>query len=88
MVTAGVVSVPAIVLLTVQNPLSVALGFVPIAIVLPVLVWLDRIEPEPRAARVHALLWGALVAPLVAGIVNSSAAAVSGEAVAAVVSAR
>ncbi len=84
---ASFVSIPVMVLLAVLSPLSVALGFVPVLIVLPVLTWLDRVEPEPRAARAHALLFGALVAPLVAGVVNTLTEAASTAAVAAVVSA-
>jgi RsiW-degrading membrane proteinase PrsW (M82 family) len=35
-----------------------------------VLIWLDRVEPEPWSARMHAFLWGAFVATAVSGIVN------------------
>jgi RsiW-degrading membrane proteinase PrsW (M82 family) len=73
--------------LAVTSPISIALGLVPLLIVFPVLAWLDRIEPEPRSSRVHALLWGATVAPLVAGSVNSGVAAWLNEAAAAVASA-
>ncbi|MEM7323741.1 MAG: PrsW family glutamic-type intramembrane protease [Actinomycetota bacterium] len=66
---------------------GIALGFVPLFIVFPVLSWLDRVEPEPRASRIHALLWGAAVAGLVSGIVNSIVAIGAGEAWAAVASA-
>ncbi len=63
------------------------LGLVPLFIVFPVLSWLDRVEPEPRSSRIHALLWGAAVAGFVSGIVNSLVAINAGEAWAAVVSA-
>ncbi|MCP4224723.1 MAG: PrsW family intramembrane metalloprotease, partial [Actinomycetia bacterium] len=56
-------------------------------IVLPVLWWLDRVEPEPRSSRIHAILWGACVAGLVSGVVNSIVALVGGETIATVVSA-
>jgi protease PrsW len=79
--------IPGTILLTLSSPISIVLGLVPLVIVFPVLAWLDRIEPEPRSSRIHALLWGACVAPLVAIIVNTAVGAAANEAVAAVVSA-
>ena len=69
------------------QPLAVVAGLVPMAIVLPGLSWLDRVEPEPRAARVHAILWGATVAVSVSLIVNTVVALVVGEIAAMVLSA-
>jgi RsiW-degrading membrane proteinase PrsW (M82 family) len=63
------------------------LGLVPLAIVFPVLSWLDRVEPEPRSSRIHALLWGGMVAGFVSGVVNSVVAYVASDAWAAVASA-
>ena len=57
------------------QPLSALAGLVPLAIVLPVLSWLDRVEPEPRSSKVHALLWGACVAVVVASVANAIVAA-------------
>ncbi len=68
-------------------PLAIALGFVPLLFVLPVLLWMDRLEPEPWSARLHAFLWGAFVAGAVSAIVNTVVAIGSNETVAAVVSA-
>lgn len=34
------------------------LALVPAASVLPFLLWLNRVQPEPLPARVHAFLWG------------------------------
>lgn len=68
-------------------PLSIVLGMVPVLLVVPVLVWLDRVEPEPWSARVHALLWGAFVAGGISLTVNSIVALFAGETVAAVASA-
>ncbi len=67
--------------------LGAVLGLVPLLIVLPVLTWLDRVEPEPRASKIHAVLWGAAVAGFVSGVVNSIVALGAGEDWAAVVSA-
>lgn len=71
--------------------LSLVLSTVPLFIVLPVLVWLDRVEPETWASRIHALAWGASVAGLVSVIVNTAVLLLGGsefgEALAAVISA-
>jgi protease PrsW len=55
--------------------------------VAPVLVWMDRVEPEPLSSRVHAFLWGATIAIVVSGVVNSIVALNVSETAAAVVSA-
>jgi RsiW-degrading membrane proteinase PrsW (M82 family) len=47
------------------------LSLVPLGIWLPVVLALDRLEPEPPSALVVAFLWGAGIATLVAGILNS-----------------
>ncbi|MDW3214250.1 MAG: PrsW family glutamic-type intramembrane protease [Ilumatobacteraceae bacterium] len=69
------------------QPMSVVAGLVPLAIVLPVLSWLDRIEPEPTSSRVHALLWGACVAVVVSIVVNTTVAFAVGDVAAMVISA-
>ncbi len=71
----------------IDTPLSVVLSLVPLAIVLPTLWWLDRVEPEPRSSLVHSLLWGATVAVLISGTVNTAVAAGYGFDVAAITSA-
>lgn len=86
-ITASLVTVPLVVWLALQEPLAILLGLVPLVIVLPVLAWLDRVEPEPRASRFHAVLWGATVAGVVSGITNSIVSVAAGETIAAVVSA-
>jgi RsiW-degrading membrane proteinase PrsW (M82 family) len=86
-----VATVLSLVVLLALSPLATllafVLGLVPLAIVFPVLAWLDRVEPEPLASRVHAMLWGACVAGFVSGVVNSVVAFQASEAWAAVVSA-
>ena len=84
---AALVAVPLVILLLISSPLAILLGLVPLVIVLPVLAWLDRVEPEPRSSRVHALLWGATVAGVVSGIVNTIVGLATNDVVAAVVSA-
>ncbi len=76
-----------LIVMIVTQPVSVLLGLVPLAIVLPVLAWLDRVEPEPRASKVHALLWGACVAVTVSIAVNTIVAVVAGDIASMVVSA-
>jgi RsiW-degrading membrane proteinase PrsW (M82 family) len=56
-------------------------------IVLPVLSWLDRVEPEPRASKAHAIMWGGSVAVLISLIVNTVTAVVAGEVASMVLSA-
>ncbi len=82
-----VLVVLAVGVLGVQAPLAIALGLVPLVIVAPVLQWLDRVEPEPRSARIHALLWGATVAVVISSLVNGIVVVAAGETVAAVFSA-
>ncbi|MEZ5229875.1 MAG: PrsW family intramembrane metalloprotease [Acidimicrobiales bacterium] len=86
-ILSSLIAVPNFIALAVVSPISVLLGIVPIVIVLPVMLWLDRVEPEPRPALIHAFLWGATVAVTVAGIVNTIVAIAGGEVLAAVVSA-
>lgn len=86
-----VVCLPLVVLgvvaLAFYEPVAVLAGLVPLLIVLPTIAWLDRVEPEPRHSRIHAVLWGASVAIVVSLIVNVSVLAMWGETVAAVLGA-
>ncbi len=79
--------IPMVLVLTFLAPVAVLLGLVPLFIVMPVLLWIDRVEPEPRSSKVHAFLWGASVAGLLSIIVNSIVGLTLGETVAAVASA-
>lgn len=84
-------AVPSLALLAIAlftNPKTVGLGLVPMLIVGPVLVWMDRLEPEPWSSRLHTFLWGAFVAGIISLVVNTVFATVTGsEVLAAVVSA-
>ncbi|MGL4172826.1 MAG: PrsW family intramembrane metalloprotease [Actinomycetota bacterium] len=55
---------------------GVAFALVPVAIVLPALLWLDRLEAEPVGQLLFAFGWGAVVATLIALWVNSYSLAV------------
>ncbi len=85
--TAAVLVVPVLVVIAITAPLAIGLSVVPIMIVLPVMLWLDRVEPEPKAALVHAFLWGATISVLVAGTVNSIVTVATNETIGAVISA-
>jgi protease PrsW len=65
----------------------VGLTALPLAVVFLTFSWLDRIEPEPWAGRIHATLWGATVAALVSGTVNTLVQLTAGDVAALVVSA-
>ena len=49
------------------------LAAIPLGIVIPTFLWLDRFEAEPTRYLVAAFLWGALVAALLAGLFNTGA---------------
>lgn len=78
---------PLLVATVVREPIVAALALVPLVFIVPVLVWLDRLEPEPWTSRLHAFLWGATISVLVSGVVNSVVLLNVSETAAAVVSA-
>jgi RsiW-degrading membrane proteinase PrsW (M82 family) len=84
---AAVLAVPLAALSVVLEPIVLGLALVPLLFIVPVLVWIDRLEPEPRASRLHAFLWGATVAVVGASVINSLVMVTVGESAAAVVSA-
>lgn len=56
--------------------LALVVAVLPLGVVLPTFLWLDRFEAEPTRYLVGAFLWGALVAAAVAAMTNTSAIAV------------
>ncbi len=70
-----------------DQPWSFLGALVPMVWVLPVLLWLDRLEPEPATARVHALLWGSTVAVVIGVVANGVALSAFGTNIASIVSA-
>jgi RsiW-degrading membrane proteinase PrsW (M82 family) len=86
-VIAGLLLLPLIGFVAVQDPVVLALALIPLLLIIPVLIWIDRLEPEPWASRVHSLLWGATISVLVAGTVNGIVLINVSETAAAVVSA-
>ena len=55
--------------------LALTAAVVPLGIVIPTFLWLDRFESEPNRLLVGAFLWGALVAAVVSAVLNSTAIA-------------
>src|SRR5689334_9697137 len=53
---------------------GMGLAFVPIVVIIPLYLWLDRYEPEPLKYLVFALCWGAFIATLAAIFINTRAA--------------
>ncbi len=56
--------------------LAVLLATLPLGVVIPTFLWLDRFESEPTRYLVLAFLWGALVASAIAAVFNTGAVAV------------
>ena len=56
--------------------LAVLCAAIPLGIVIPTFMWLDRFEAEPTRLLVFAFLWGALLAAALAAVFNTSALAV------------
>jgi protease PrsW len=79
--------VPGLVISLAFAPVATLLPLPSFLIVLAVFVWFDRLEPEPWQERIHAVLWGATVAIVVAGTLNGITAVLFGEVAAIVVSA-
>lgn len=52
---------------------ALLIAVVPLGIIIPTYLWLDRFEAEPTKYLVGAFLWGALAATLIAATVNTSA---------------
>ena len=87
LVLAFVVAVASVGLYAADTPSAFLIALVPLAYTIPAFVWLDRLEPEPRAMRWNAFLWGAGISTFIASIANEVTAATVGSSAALVVSA-
>ncbi|MEY3131730.1 MAG: hypothetical protein RLZ29_67 [Actinomycetota bacterium] len=87
LVITAIIALAAVVAISWQTPSAILLALIPLSYTIPLFVWLDRLEPEPRAMRWNAFLWGAGTSVLVASFFNDLTSAAAGMAVAAVVSA-
>lgn len=71
----------------VDTPSAFLIALIPLAYTIPAFTWLDRLEPEPRAMRWNAFLWGGGISVLVAGVANEFTDASFGTTAALVISA-
>lgn len=78
LVAVFIVAVVSVGLYAADTPSAFLIALVPLTYTIPAFVWLDRLEPEPRAMRWNAFLWGAGVSTLVTGVANEVTAATAG----------
>ena len=71
----------------VDTPSAFLIALIPLAYTIPAFIWLDRLEPEPRAMRWNAFLWGGGISVLVASVANEYTDASFGTTAALVISA-
>ena len=71
----------------VDTPSAFLIALIPLAYTIPAFIWLDRLEPEPRAMRWNAFLWGGGISVLVASVTNEYTDASFGTTAALVISA-
>lgn len=71
----------------VNTPSAFLIALIPLAYTIPAFMWLDRLEPEPRAMRWNAFLWGGGISVLVASVANEFTDASFGTTAALVISA-
>ena len=71
----------------VDTPSAFLIALIPLAYTIPAFIWLDRLEPEPRAMRWNASLWGGGISVLVASVANEFTDASFGTTAALVISA-
>ena len=67
-----------------HEPVSLFLAFIPLIYTIPIFLVLDRVEPEPRMAKIYAFLYGALVATSIALVVNGVVGGLFGDSAATV----
>jgi len=84
---AFVVAVASVVAYAADTPSAIVIALVPLVYTIPAFVWLDQLEPEPRAMRWNAFLWGAGISTLVASAANEYTAATVSDNAALVISA-
>lgn len=71
----------------VETPSAFLIALIPLAYTIPAFIWLDRLEPEPRAMRWNAFFWGGGISVLVASVANEYTDASFGTTAALVISA-
>jgi len=87
LVVAAAVAVVSMVAYAADTPSAIFIALIPLIYCIPAFIWLDQLEPEPRAMRWNAFLWGAGVSALVASTANELTSATLGSTAALVISA-
>ncbi len=86
-VISAFLSIPLILVFIYLNPVAGFLALMPLVLLFVMLWVLNLVAPQPWSSRIHALLWGALVATLISGFFNTVVAIILGEQLATIASA-
>lgn len=78
LVATAFVAVASVVFLASDTPSAIVLALIPLTYTIPAFIWLDQLEPEPRAMRWNAFLWGAGISAIVASVANELTSATVG----------
>ncbi len=78
LVITAVIAVASVVLYAIDAPSAILLALIPLTYTIPAFIWLDQLEPEPRAMRWNAFLWGAGISAIVASVANELTMATAG----------
>ena len=87
LVVIAFISILFVVIFSWATPAAILFACFTLTYTFPLFIWLDRLEPEPRAMRWNAFLWGAGVSVIVASVFNDVTTVFFGLTVAAVLSA-
>jgi RsiW-degrading membrane proteinase PrsW (M82 family) len=78
LVVTAIVAVASVMFLASDTPSAILLALIPLTYTIPAFIWLDQLEPEPRAMRWNAFLWGAGISAIVASVANELTSATVG----------
>lgn len=78
LIATAVVAIASVVFLASETPSAIFLALIPLLYTIPAFIWLDQLEPEPRAMRWNAFLWGAGISAIVASVANELTSATVG----------
>ena len=87
LVVAAIFSILSVIVLAWATPGAILFAFCTLAYTFPIFIWLDRLEPEPKAMRWNAFLWGAGISVIISSIFNDLTTSFLGSAIAAIFSA-
>jgi RsiW-degrading membrane proteinase PrsW (M82 family) len=77
-VVTAVIAVGSVMFYASNAPSAILLALIPLTYTIPAFMWLDQLEPEPRAMRWNAFLWGAGISAIVASVANELTSATVG----------